>query len=117
MKKHLNGEDLKLFIEKYGNGDVYFCHEHLENGMLQVKFLPGILNHTEPENIPDLLVYLKERPFTAERYLKAIILTDNYAYLPDDKRSNKNRLVKNYKKFLEDLEKQQLTKESRDFER
>lgn len=96
----LNYYEIKDFIENYGDGDVYFSHEYNEEHQLEVKYLPKLTKFVDETSIPEFLKELEQKPHIQEKYIRTIVLTRNYAYIPEKKDSNKDKLVKNYSKFL-----------------
>ena len=99
--ERLTEEQIIKFIEQYGDGDIYFSHYHETDGKTSVKYLPKFTKFADWDNIEPFKEELTEHPHLKDKYLQEIILTPNYAYIPNG--DNKNPLVKNYKKFLEDL--------------
>lgn len=106
----LTQENLVDFIEKYGDGDIYYSHYKETNGTIIIKYLPSFTKFADEENIEPFKQELKEHPHIRSRYLQEIILTPKFAYIPNSDTSNKNKLVKNYSKFLEDLKKEKAKK-------
>lgn len=101
MEQYLTEEQIAMFIEKYGDGDVYFSHYRETDGKISVKYLPNFTKFAEESNIPEFIKELTEKPHLKDKYLAEIILTDKFAYIPNG--DNKNPLVKNYQRFLKDL--------------
>ena len=102
----LTQEEIIVFIEQYGDGDVYFSH-YYNNGVLEIKYFPALAKFADTESfkngLKDFKKEISENPHLKDRYLKEIVLTDKQALIPNDEKSNERSLVKNYKKFLNDL--------------
>ena len=99
----LTQENLVDFIQKYGDGDIYFSHYRETNGTIIIKYLPAFTKFADEDNIDTFKKELTDNPHLKERYLQEIILTPKFAYIPNSDKNNKNKLVKNYGKFLEDV--------------
>lgn len=108
MIKTLTQEQLKAYIEQYGDEDVYFSHYRETDGKIVIKFLPQFTKFVDEENLHSFKKELIAKPHLKDKYLKEIILTPNFAYIPNDDHSEKNKLVKNYKKFLSDVKNNRL---------
>ena len=106
MIDSLTQQDLILFIEKYGNGDIYFSHYKDTTGKITIKYLPMFTKLADEDNIADFKKELTEHPHLKDKYLKEIIITNKFAYIPNDDFSSKNPLVLNYKKFLDNIKQQ-----------
>lgn len=103
MIEKLNGKQLRNYIAKYGDGDVYYAHDHKPNGIIEIQYLPKILHFVDPNGIPAFIKELNGNPHIVQKYVKVIVLTEKFAYIPNDNRSNKNPLVMNYSKFLQSI--------------
>ena len=103
MALQLSEKQIKLFVEKYGDGDVYFSHEYLEDGTIKVKYFPVLRKFVSDESIPYLFVELQETPHLLPKYARDLYLTDTYAYVMFDGEVVKNKLTKNYRQFLQDV--------------
>lgn len=111
MELYLNNDLIKTFIEKYGDGDVYYSHKRLDDGRIKVKYFPSLTLFVSDENIPHLFEELKESPHLEPKYVREIILNDKIAYVIDDNgKKIKNALTKNYAKFLEDVKNKKFEK-------
>ena len=99
----LTEEQIIEFIEKYGDGDIFYSFHRGTDGTIIIKYLPNFTKFADESNIDAFKKELKDHPHLKERYLSEIILTNAYAYIPNNDHSAKNPLVKNYKKFLEDI--------------
>lgn len=97
----LNEYQIMEFIEKYGDGDIYFSHYKETDGTIIVKYLPKFTHFADEDNILLFKKELREHPHLKPKYLAEIILTDKFAYIPNG--NNKNPLVENYKAFLEEI--------------
>ncbi len=107
MKTYLSKEQIKNFIEKYGDGDVYVSHYTRTDGLVEIKYLPKIRKFVEDESIKHLITEeFKEHPHLKDKYIQVIIISDKFAHIPASATSNKNPLVKNYQKFLDDVKKE-----------
>ena len=107
MRTFLTTEQIKNFIENYGDGDVYYSHYTRTDGLVEIKYLPKIRKFVEDESINQLItVEFKEKPHIRDRYLQVIVISDKFAHIPTSATSNKNPLVKNYQKFLNDVKKE-----------
>ena len=96
----LTKEQIKYFIENYGNDDVYFDHhyEGANNQFLIVEFYQHLGKMVSPENIEQAkldLAKLKIMP-------NIIVITKNGARILNDDTQDRT-LEKNYKDFLNDL--------------
>lgn len=96
----LTKEQIKYFIENYGNDDVYFDHhyEGANNQFLIVEFYQHLGKMVSPENIEQAkldLAKLKIMP-------NIIVITKNGARILNDDTKDRT-LEKNYKDFLDDL--------------
>lgn len=96
----LTKEQIKYFIENYGNDDVYFDHhyEGANNQFLIVEFYQHLGKMVSPENIEQAkldLAKLKIMP-------NIIVITKNGARILNDDTQDRT-LEKNYKDFLDDL--------------
>ena len=96
----LTKEQIKYFIENYGNDDVYFDHhyEGANNQFLIVEFYQHLGKMVSPENIEQAkldLAKLKIMP-------NIIVITKNGARILNDDTYDRT-LEKNYKDFLNDL--------------
>lgn len=110
MKTYLSKEQIKNYIEKYGDGDVYVSHYARTDGLVEIKYLPKIRKFVDDESIKHLInKEFKDRPHLKDKYLQVIIISDKFAHIPAIATSNKNPLVKNYQKFLNDVKKENQT--------
>ena len=96
----LTKEQIKYYIENYGNDDVYFDHhyEGANNQFLIVEFYQHLGKMVSPENIEQAkldLAKLKIMP-------NIIVITKNGARILNDDTQDRT-LEKNYKDFLDDL--------------
>ncbi len=96
----LTKEQIKYFIENYGNDDVYYDHhyEGANNQFLIVEFYQHLGKMVSPENIEQAkldLAKLKIMP-------NIIVITKNGARILNDDTQDRT-LEKNYKDFLDDL--------------
>ena len=96
----LTKEQIKYFIENYGNDDVYYDHhyEGANNQFLIVEFYQHLGKMVSPENIEQAkldLAKLKIMP-------NIIVITKNGARILNDDTQDRT-LEKNYKDFLNDL--------------
>ena len=103
MKKIFNGGDLKMFFQIYGDDDVYYSHEYMADGTLEIKYFPHLLKFIQNEDLDEFVSRFKDRPRLVDEYAKVLVLTDKFAYIPNDNKSDKNPLVKNYPKFLKNF--------------
>ena len=102
----LTQEDLINYIEKYGDGDIYYSHCKETDGRIIIKYFPKLTKFVDESSIEELKKEIKENPHLKARYLNEIILTPKFSYIPNSDGSSKNPLVENYKKFLEVIKKQ-----------
>ena len=96
----LTKEQIKYFIENYGNDDVYFDHhyEGANNQFLIVEFYQHLGKMVSPENIEQAKLDLAKRKITPD----IIVITKNGARILNDDTQDRT-LEKNYKDFLDDL--------------
>ena len=103
MALKLSEKQIKLFVEKYGDGDVYFSHEYLEDGTIKILYFPVIRKFVSDESIPYLFEELQETPHLIPKYTRELYLNETYAYVMFDGEVVKNKLTKNYRQFLQDV--------------
>lgn len=96
----LTKEQIKYFIENYGNDDVYFDHhyEGANNQFLIVEFYQHLGKMVSPENIEQAKLDLAKRKIMPD----IIVITKNGARILNDDTQDRT-LEKNYKDFLNDL--------------
>lgn len=96
----LTKEQIKYFIENYGNDDVYFDHhyEGANNQFLIVEFYQHLGKMVSPENIEQAKLDLAKRKIMPN----IIVITKNGARILNDDTQDRT-LEKNYKDFLNDL--------------
>ncbi len=96
----LTKEQIKYFIENYGNDDVYFDHhyEGANNQFLIVEFYQHLGKMVSPENIEQAKLDLAKRKIMPD----IIVITKNGARILNDDTYDRS-LEKNYKDFLNDL--------------
>ncbi len=96
----LTKEQIKYFIENYGNDDVYFDHhyEGANNQFLIVEFYQHLGKMVSPENIEQAKLDLAKRKIMPD----IIVITKNSARILNDDTQDRT-LEKNYKDFLDDL--------------
>ena len=96
----LTKEQIKYFIENYGNDDVYYDHhyEGANNQFLIVEFYQHLGKMVSPENIEQAKLDLAKRKITPD----IIVITKNGARILNDDTQDRT-LEKNYKDFLNDL--------------
>lgn len=96
----LTKEQIKYFIENYGNDDVYFDHhyEGANNQFLIVEFYQHLGKMVSPENIEQAKLDLAKRKIMPN----IIVITKNGARILNDDTQDRT-LEKNYKDFLDDL--------------
>ena len=96
----LTKEQIKYFIENYGNDDVYFDHhyEGANNQFLIVEFYQHLGKMVSPENIEQAKLDLAKRKIMPD----IIAITKNGARILNDDTYDRT-LEKNYKDFLNDL--------------
>lgn len=96
----LTKEQIKYFIENYGNDDVYFDHhyEGANNQFLIVEFYQHLGKMVSPENIEQAKLDLAKRKIMPD----IIVITKNGARILNDDTYDRT-LEKNYKDFLNDL--------------
>ena len=96
----LTKEQIKYFIENYGNDDVYYDHhyEGANNQFLIVEFYQHLGKMVSPENIEQAKLDLAKRKITPD----IIVITKNGARILNDDTQDRT-LEKNYKDFLDDL--------------
>lgn len=96
----LTKEQIKYFIENYGNDDVYFDHhyEGANNQFLIVKFYQHLGKMVSPENIEQAKLDLAKRKIMPD----IIVITKNGARILNDDTQDRT-LEENYKDFLNDL--------------
>ncbi len=96
----LTKEQIKYFIENYGNDDVYFDHhyEGANNQFLIVEFYQHLGKMVSPENIEQAKLDLAKRKIMPD----IIVITKNSARILNDDTQDRT-LEKSYKDFLDDL--------------
>ena len=96
----LTKEQIKYFIENYGNDDVYFDHhyEGANNQFLIIEFYQHLGKMVSPENIEQAKLDLAKRKIMPD----IIVITKNGARILNDDTYDRT-LEKNYKDFLNDL--------------
>ena len=96
----LTKEQIKYFIENYGNDDVYFDHhyEGANNQFLIVEFYQHLGKMVSPENIEQAKLDLAKLKIMPD----IIVITKNGARILNDDTQDRT-LEKNYKDFLNDL--------------
>lgn len=96
----LTKEQIKYFIENYGNDDVYFDHhyEGSNNQFLIVEFYQHLGKMVSPENIEQAKLDLVKRKIMPD----IIVITKNGAKILNDDTQDRT-LEENYKDFLNDL--------------
>ena len=96
----LTKEQIKYFIENYGNDDVYFDHhyEGANNQLLIVEFYQHLGKMVSPENIEQAKLDLAKLKIMPD----IIVITKNGARILNDDTQDRT-LEKNYKDFLDDL--------------
>ena len=96
----LTKEQIKYFIENYGNDDVYFDHhyEGANNQFLIVEFYQHLGKMVSPENIEQAKLDLAKLKIMPD----IIVITKNGAIILNDDTQDRT-LEKNYKDFLNDL--------------
>ena len=96
----LTKEQIKYFIENYGNDDVYFDHhyEGANNQFLIVEFYQHLGKMVSPENIEQAKLDLVKRKIMPD----IIVITKNGARILNDDTQDRT-LEENYKDFLNDL--------------
>ena len=96
----LTKEQIKYFIENYGNDDVYFDHhyEGANNQFLIVEFYQHLGKMVSPENIEQAKLDLAKLKIMPD----IIVITKNGARILNDDTQDRT-LEKNYKDFLDDL--------------
>ena len=96
----LTKEQIKYFIENYGNDDVYFNHryEGINKDIIYIEYFPHLGKMTQKENYNKYIKDLMMAGITP----KVIIVTNKYAKILSKDVYDKT-LEKNYKKFLKDL--------------
>lgn len=99
----LTQDQIKYYIENYGDGDIYYSHLYMENGTVEVKYFPKFTKFVDESNIDFLKDEIEKAPHLQEKYLATIVLGRAFAYIPESKSSNKDMLVKNYSKFLSEI--------------
>ncbi len=97
---NLTKEQIKYFIENYGNDDVYYAHhyEGADNQFLIVEFFQHLGKMVSPENIGQAIKDLEK----SKAIPQIIVLTKNGARILNDDTCDRT-LEKNYKEFLNDL--------------
>ncbi|MBP3631180.1 MAG: hypothetical protein J6J23_06835 [Clostridia bacterium] len=100
MAFKLTEEQIKMFVEKFGDGDVYFSHKVLKDGTIKVRYFPVLKKYVSEEIIPELFKEMQEYPHRIPKYTRELYLTEKSAYVLFDGQEVTNTLTNNYAKFL-----------------
>lgn len=106
MRTELTEEQIKDYIENYGDGDVYCAHRITREGLLEIDFMPCLANFVDESSITKTVEWINKKLELRKEYVKTIVVSDKFAYIPTSARSNHYALVKNFDKFMTRVRKQ-----------